>query len=90
MTVQLFDYEYFSGYGNSFYGNVSDLTDYGMGYYYDWNDQASSAKTSAYYTVFWEDAGYEGRYWTVSAGEFPSLEAAGVPSNTVSSFKQYY
>jgi hypothetical protein len=92
-TVTLYQDENFGGYQQTWDGGVSDLNDYGMSWYSDWNDEASSLYTSEDLYVF-EDVGYDfsGDYVKLPPGYHDSytLASNGIDQDSISSFAFAY
>ncbi|WP_048065429.1 beta/gamma crystallin family protein [Methanosarcina acetivorans] len=52
------------------------------------NDKISSIKVKSGTWRFYEYINYGGRYWDLGPGEYSSVESAGIPDNSISSFRQ--
>jgi hypothetical protein len=75
-----------SGYSYSFLSNASDLNNYEMGDFSDWNDEVSSIYTDSSIYVY-EDAGYSGFKALLAPGfhDLASLESYGIYNDSISS-----
>ena len=74
---------------------VYGLTNFGGAKYDATSDQPnvaaykiSSIKVMSGTWRFYEYPNYGGRYWDLGAGEYSSVESAGIPDVLISSFKQ--
>jgi hypothetical protein len=86
MALTLYQDDGGGGYQQNVYFNVSDLGDYYMSWYSDWNDEVSSLYTS-YYVYVYEDAGYAGDYTVLTPGfhDLDSLYDNGIDNDSISS-----
>ena len=90
MSVTLYQDAGGYGYSDTFYYQTTNLENYAMTIFSDWNDEVSSLYTTEDIYVY-EDAYGGGDYALLEGGQFwdlDELEAYGIDNDSISSF--YY